>query len=63
LLRQAAGHAIFEAAVAADVDDRLRRPDLAAAARAWLAAHGSRLVHQRDPTLPPSTFKPGTSLS
>jgi hypothetical protein len=49
--------------VAADVDDRLSRIDLAAAARAWLAAHGSRLVHQRDSTLPPSTFKPGAAVS
>jgi len=63
LLRQAADHAIFEVSVAADVDDRLRRPDLAAAAQAWLAAHGSRLVHRRDPTLPPATFKPGTAVS
>jgi hypothetical protein len=63
LLREAAGHAIFEASVAADVDDRLSRSDLAAAARAWLAAHGSRLVHQRDSTLPPSTFKPGAAVS
>jgi ribonuclease G len=63
LLRRAAGHAIFEATVAADVDDRLNRPDLAAAARAWLAAHGSRLVHQRDPKLPPATFKPGNAVS
>jgi Ribonuclease G/E len=63
LLREAAGHAIFEASVAADVDDRLSHSDLAAAARAWLAAHGSRLVHQRDSTLPPSTFKPGAAVS
>ncbi len=63
LLRQAAGHAIFEATVGADVDDRLQRPDLAAAARAWLAAHGSRLVHHRDPNLPLATFKPGNAVS
>jgi Ribonuclease G/E len=63
LLRQAAGHAIFEATVAADVDDRLHRPALADAARAWLAAHGSRLIQTRDPTLPPSTFQPGNAVS
>jgi Rne/Rng family ribonuclease len=63
LLREATAHAIFEAAVAGDVDDRLRRPDLAEAARAWLAAHGSRLVHRRDPSLPPATYKPGNAVS
>ena len=63
LLRQAAGHAIFEATVAADVDDRLNRPDVADAARTWLAAHGSRLVPARDPSLPPSTFQPGRAVS
>ena len=56
LLRRAAGHAIFEAAVAADVDDRLMRPGYAEAGRAWLAAHGSRLVRRRDPALPRATF-------
>jgi Ribonuclease G/E len=63
LLRQAAGHAMFEAAVAADVDDRLSRPDLAEIARAWLAERGSRLVHHRDPSLPPATFEPGNAIS
>ncbi|NBB71407.1 MAG: hypothetical protein GVY33_13980 [Alphaproteobacteria bacterium] len=63
LLRRAAGHAIFQAAVAPDVDDRLKRPDYADAARAWLAAHGGRLVTERDPALPPATFEPGTAAT
>jgi ribonuclease G len=63
LLRRAAGHAIFQAAVARDVDDRLKRPDYADAARAWLAAHGGRLVTERDPALPPATFEPGTAAT
>lgn len=63
LLRRAAGHAIFDAAVAPDVDDRLNRPDHADAARAWLDAHGARLVARRDPTLSPATFEPGTAAT
>jgi len=63
LLQRAAGHAIFEAAVAPDVDDRLNRPDYAEAARAWSAAHGGRLIARRDPTLPPATFEPGTAAT
>ncbi len=63
LLRHAASHAMVEAAVAADVDDRLSRPFYAAAVRAWLATHGSRLVRRRDPGLPAATFIIESELS
>ena len=63
LLRLAAGHAILQAAVAADVDARLARADLAEAARAWLDLHGSRLVRRRASELPPATFELESAVS
>jgi len=56
LLRQAARHAMVEARVAPDLDDRLTRPSWAEAARAWLASQGAELRRHREPNLPPTTF-------